>query len=399
MIRSKLHIIFVILLSIYACGILDVDTKNTELRNIQLKVSTEKDKLIYQDISFLVKADKGNKELSVLLENGLITKLFTTSTNEILTIDKKHFVHAGLYTISIYDAGSLLTSRDFTLEAREITDPIEVYAGPNSLVVGSKEQSMLTTIPADKLDNAILEDKKITYRATGAKVFYKNNNISHLVSNTIFTSSNETGKVIVGLSHNKKSSREQQITQTADWGTDFKLKLISHHPYADNRQYSQITTTKILDKYGNTVPDGTFVEFIVKENEKLIGIYKALSIDGIAKVYIKNPAIASTYVISAHIENRALSNSIQISFRNIISKINYKHYQFQKAIKVGPLTSDLGQMIPDGTPVELTIDGKNYVQECYEGYVIFSFVKLGIRKPDAATIKVAGIERKIKLKK
>ena len=202
-----------------------------------------------------------------------------------------------------------------------------------------------------------------------------------------------------GLSHNKKSSREQQITQTADWGTDFKIELVSHHPYADNRQYSQITTTKIADIYRNTVHDGTFVEFIVEEGGNFVGVYKALTIDGIAKVYIKNPAAATIYTVSAHIENRASSNSIQISFRNIISRINYKHYHFQKAIKVGPLTSDLGQMIPDGTAVELTVDGTKYVQECYEGYAVFSFVKLGIKKPESATIKVAGIERKIKLRK
>ena len=399
MIKTKLHIVFIILLSLCACDKLELKTQKTELPRVQLKVSTEKDKLVYQDISFLVKTKAANKAVSVLLENGITTNRFITRTNKVLTVDKKHFVHAGLYTISIYDAGSLLITKDFTLEAREITDPIEVYAGPNSLVVGSKEQCMLTTIPADKLDNAITKDKKIAYRATGANVFYKNNDIKHLVSNTIFSSTNETGKVIVGLSHNKKSSREQQITQTADWGTDFKIELVSHHPYADNRQYSQITTTKIADIYRNTVHDGTFVEFIVEEGGNFVGVYKALTIDGIAKVYIKNPAAATIYTVSAHIENRASSNSIQISFRNIISRINYKHYHFQKAIKVGPLTSDLGQMIPDGTAVELTVDGTKYVQECYEGYAIFSFVKLGIKKPESATIKVAGIERKIKLRK
>jgi len=187
------------------------------------------------------------------------------------------------------------------------------------------------------------------------------------------------------------------VWQTPSWGTDFKIESLNLHPYADNRHYSRIRTTKILDRYDNQVPDGTLITFNVKDQSKVVGSYKAMTIDGIANVYIKNPGETAKWKIQAHIDNRSFSNTISLKYKQNLKSIAHNYDSFTNTLTVGPLNSVLGQYIPDGTVVSLSIDELTVTKECLDGFAIFPLLDDGITNEGPALISVGGLKKEIVL--
>jgi len=396
--RLQLYIAFSILLSLSSCKE-QFKLSDPILDNITLKVKAD-DRFVDQDMLFYVESKQPTKiPITLLLENGLMSKSIKTTTNTKVNIASKYFEQAGLYTLSVFQKTNLLDTKNFFLQAKELVDPIEVYAGPNTIVVGAKEESMLVSIPCDSLDNPISNKSDIDYQSTGAQNFINSKPINHLLSIMAFSSTQKAGDLLIGVSKNDLSSREQKIGQTPDWGMNFSLTTLAHHPYADNRQYTQISTTTIKDQFANLIPDGTLINFDVFEKDKLVAAYKAISIDGKAKAYIKNPATPTQLEIVAHINNRVSSNRLLLNYKQLLSNIEYHYSHFNKLLKIGPLNSVLGPKIPDGTLIELIVGEERYRTESYDGYGSFSFVTLDLREPSDAKVEVAGMQKIVELNK
>ena len=390
--------VLIAILLLLGCQDTTAPTMPDPISQAQIKLKSDHNYQAGHSIWIMIQTpNKKVKPIELIISNGLYTTTFEKLTNKIIKLDSSLFETSGLYDLIVLEKEKVLTKRQIKIKSNSIIEPLDLYTGPSSIIVGGKQQSMVTVVPTDQYDNAIFRDNPIKVKSKRGERINHTTTIKNLIASQEILSQEKSGKIILGVTLDKNTSREQEIQETPDWPTSFTLSLIKHYPYADNRQYLKLRTSRITDKYGNQIADGTLVHFHTYEGAEVRSTYKAIVIDGIANVYIRNPNQAVTWSINASIGPTISSNEIKVKFLNNIKELVYTYDDFLKQITVGPLKSELGQFTPDGTEVILTHNAKEYEGETYNGIVFFNLVELGILTKDKVEISAAGLNRKIQL--
>ena len=374
-------------------------TEPDPISQAQIKLKSDNNYRAGHPIWMMIQTPKKKvNAIELVISNGLYTTSLKERTNKKIKLDSSLFENSGLYDFIILERGEVLTKRQIKIKSSDIIEPLDLYTGPSSIIVGGKQNSMVTAIPTDRYDNAIFSKNPINVKSKrGERINHMTSIKNHVASQQI-TSKKKSGKIILGVTLDKNTSREQEILETPDWPTSFTISLIKQYPYADNRQYLKLRTSRITDKYGNQIADGTLVNFHAFEDNKVSSIYKAIVIDGIANVYIRNPNQACNWSIHASIGPTVSSNEIKVNFLNNIKELVYTYDDFLKQITIGPLKSEQGQFTPDGTEVILLHQGKKYEGETYNGLVTFNLVELGILTKDKVEISAGGFKHKVQLR-
>ncbi len=356
----------------------------------------EKNIQVSEEFSYQLKSGDEKFEFQLLIDNGMFTKSFTCISNELCKVSRGELWQAGEFSVTAIAGNKVLDSDSIHIGEDDITYPLDVYVGPQSIVVGGKQEAMLSTIPSDKYDNPITSSDAISFNSTGAQELNEQSEIKNLLSYTRFPSQEKSGQLFIGINRGEETSREQKVLQIPDWPVEFSIEVVKHHPYADNTQYLQLQTSKLKDQHGNQVADGTMVAFYITSGGKLFGIINSMTINGEAIVYIKNPDVKSTWKIQASVDRYIKSNLITLNFKSMLDKIDFTFDRDNDIIHVGPLNSILGQYLPDGTKVKLT-DGENIViQELIEGKTSFIINELEIDREKNLIIETKGLRQKIK---
>lgn len=233
----------------------------------------------------------------------------------------------------------------------------ESYLGPKTIFVGGEERSMLTNVTTDKFGNPILDGSKVEYnlRYPGEKARSNEIKTDHLISFIQFYSKEKTGKIIIGANSDKASIREQEVRIIPSHPEQVSIEVVEWFPYADSRQTVWLRSDIIKDQYGNVVADGTSITFEVKGENELLNEYRSYTIGGIANVYIENPPVETTWDIYAKLNDATRSNVVSLNFQSNIESLVFDYDRRDHSISVGPITSELGQFVNDGTEVSLTI--------------------------------------------
>jgi len=394
--KRLVKISFILLALLYACN---TPVVQSELRDIdaEIKIKAPKGTTVNNSILLLVKSVEPRLPLDIYIDNGVTIYKEPGFTNQKLELGANLFQTAGLYRLMAFYEQKLIASRSIRFKSKPIKE-LEIYTGPNTIIVGGKQESMLTVIPADEFDNPIIKDQKIKFKSNAPKNIQSNHSINNMLAYHQFTSGNRSTKVLIGVSHKNIGAIEQRVEETADWPQKFKIELVDMHPFADNRQYLRLRTNKITDNYDNQVTDGTQVEFKVTEAKKLVGIYKSIIIDGIANVYIKNPSKPATWTITANVGRSVKSNKLDFNFKQSIKEINHSYDESTQTLTIGPLISTLGQQVPDGTVINLNIQDKALKRETVLGKANFKLSSINVSAEDNIYIIVNGLSKSIKLK-
>lgn len=397
MIKLAKHITFCMVFVMSGCTH-EIVFPEYNYSDAKLKVKAAEGLTAGNTLSFYVATkEKAKSELLLIIDNGIVPRTFECINNSPIAIPEDAFTLSGLYTIKIAYQDQIIASRKLNIKAGEIVDPLEIYTGPNTIVVGGKQASMITAIPADQHDNAITYEAAIKFESDKAKGIKTIRPITNLYSALEFESEDQSKKILVGVSKNAISSTEQVVNEISDWPTDYSIEVINQYPYADNRQYTKLRTSRIYDSYGNQIADGTLVIFEIQDSNRLVGSYKAITIDGVANVFIKNPSIPTEWKIRSYIGDYSISDELQLSYKQNLQELLYEYDSFQKTIKVGPLRSVLGQYIPDGTLVTISSKGVTHQQETYNGYTTFKLVELDITHKEQIELSCALLSENIQL--
>ncbi len=396
--QTKIYTVLFLLMIFFSCKN-NIEPTQPHTNAIELLVQATGGTEVGHPMTFLARTkDNTRIPITLVLSNGIMTHTLRTYINKKTKIESRYFEVAGLYNLDVYKGQKLLKQKKFILQSRSSQDPLSLYCGPTTIVTGGKEPSMITAILSDTFDNPILDPLLVNYKSTGAQNFLSQATNEHLHASETFTSTKNADKLIISVTQEQQGAREQVVTQTADWGQGFSIELISTHPYADNRQYTRLKTDKILDQFGNPVPDGTLITYNIYDKDILISSYKAMTIDGIANVYLRNPKVAQEWKVQAQLSDASESNFLYLNFRPNLNKIAYSYDDFIKVLKVGPLNSVLGQYVPDGTIVEVKIGDQKITKETNNGYATINLLEEGILNLGTATLTVSGVRRKIELR-
>lgn len=289
---------------------------------------------------------------------------------------------------------------------KSIVNSMETYLGPPSIQAGGNDFTMIVIIPTDDLDNPLKPLVPVTLK----KQFLSNESTTEIKTENLIAfrrifSPNLAGRMILSSESFGRNSKEFDVNVVPAIPTNFTITAKRHHSYADGNQITSFITSIIRDSLGNVVSDGTYVEFFIKNKKQAILKASGTTIQGVAIAQMVHPDKAAEWNVKAYVEGISESNSINISYTQVIKDFEVRFSQKNRIITVGPLTSFMKQMIPDGLEVKLTVfrDGKSirkHVKTSREGYVKFQ-LKEGIYKNGKYhfTVESAGITKTIEAKR
>jgi hypothetical protein len=283
---------------------------------------------------------------------------------------------------------------------------METYLGPPSIEAGGKDYTMLVVIPTDTLDNPLKEGTAVLMKHQFLSNEVENKiTIQNLIAYKNIYSPNKSGRMIISSESLGKNSKEFDVNIMPAIPTNFIISTQRNHTYADGNQITSFTTSIIKDTLGNTVSDGTYVEFFIRNKRNAILKTSGTTIAGIATAKMIHPDQEEQWKIKAYITGMAQSNSINIKYKQVITDFDISFSEKNRTIRVGPFKSFMKQMIPDGLQVVLSVINDNKQIEVIhktskKGFVTF-ILKPGVFKSGTYVflIETAGIKKKINAKK
>ena len=300
---------------------------------------------------------------------------------------------------TLLNGGSPLSGQ-FEIQPLRQVSSLETYIGPPSIEAGGTDYTMLVVIPTDSLDNPLPENTAVTAKhqflksETSEVIFTE-----HLIAYKNMFSKRESGRMLVSSESLKHNSKEFVINVFPAIPTDFKISATRPHDYADGNQMTTFTTTIIKDKQNNIVSDGTFVDFFITTPNGNVLKTSGTTVDGIATAKIIHPDHDTQWSIKSFVEGMAESNTLSISYKQVITEFNVAFSKDNRTINVGPLQSFMQQMIPDGLQVKLLVYKDGTLLETWSNTSINGFANFYL-KPDVLKkdrydiiVKTAGLTK------
>lgn len=302
--------------------------------------------------------------------------------------------HAGVVTYHLVQQEQSIQQGTFNLlPATETIGAVETYLGPRSIVANVRDYTMLVSIPTDTLDNMLPDSTQVFLKSQ-----FKNSitTTDHYLSNgfawkRIF-SPLKTGRLSTGSTLEDRSSKELIADIFPDTAQDFSITTERNHDYADGNEIITFGTSQIKDIHGNLMTDGTLVTFYMKDSDGAQWQINASTVNGYAFAKALHPQSPSTWQITAAITGVAKSEVLTQTFTPIIQTIPVQKV-VDRQLKVGPLTSYLGQLVQDGITVTLYIGDQTFESLSRNGEATFYLKEEDFQKGIyEITIQTLGIE-------
>lgn len=303
-------------------------------------------------------------DLKLLLASNLGTMLVSPETEHAVktfTVPEALITSAGELNWVLINNAVKLQKGSITIVAdTSQIAAFESYLGPQRIAAGGSDYAQVTLIPTDRYDNVLPDHTEVAFTTSfNSKTQTEKIEIQNSIAWKNIFSTKQTGRIFNAARIQQVSSILHTIYVDANLAQDFNITVECVHHFADADQITVLKTDVIKDRYGNTVPDGTLVNFLVKTNND--GILQATgnTLNGSASTQIKHPEQPQRWEIQAFITGIATSNIIPISFSAALDTIPTTWNADKYTLTVGPLNGKLNQIVPEGTRVKLLIKNEN----------------------------------------
>jgi hypothetical protein len=251
-------------------------------------------------------------------------------------------------------------SGNISIFSQQQPTSIETYLGPPSIDAGELDYTMLVVIPTDSLDNPIRDNSKVEVKHQFLKSERSENILTDkLIGYKNIYSPKKSGRMIISSESFGLNSKEFDVNIMPGIATDFEIFMHRNHEYADGNQITTFFTSIIKDRNNNIVSDGSYIEFYITNKEGGILKTSGTTLNGVAHSKIVHPDFEESWTIKAYFIGIAESNTITVKYKKVIEDYGVSFNEHNRSIKVGPLKSFMGQIIPDGLSVKLTIYKNN----------------------------------------
>ena len=303
---------------------------------------------------------QGKGNLFLLLDNSFGPLFFQPkiiNDKAMFNIPPEFTEEAGEYHWKLVSNSKVLLSDKFYLGPRiGNLSKIETYFGPRSIRAGGKDYSMLTIIPTDDYDNPLPDS---TVVSISQLIDFKTNvfevRLKDGLAYSLLYGEEKSGRMLVTAAVNGVTSKELTSIVSPSNSTDFKIGFERVHDFADGNQVVRFITSLITDRFGNTVNDGTLVNFIVKNKRGELLKSMGATLAGIATSNMLHPNEEEEWGVTAYITGEAKSNELQLNFKSAIKDFDVKLANDNRNVTVGPILGFMGQLVPEGLLIELKI--------------------------------------------
>ena len=327
--------------------------------------------------------------------------------NAVFNIPPEFTEEAGEYHWKLVSNSKVLLSDKFYLGPRiGNLSKIETYFGPRSIRAGGQDYSMLTIIPTDDYDNPLPDS---TVVSISQLIDFKTNvfevRLKDGLAYSLLYGEKKAGRMLVTAAVNGVPSKEVTSIVSPSNSTDFKIGFERVHDFADGNQVVRFMTSPITDRFGNTVNDGTLVNFIVKNKRGELLKSMGTTLAGIASSNMLHPNEEEEWGVTAYITGEAKSNELQLNFKSAIKDFEVKWSKNNRKIIVGPILGFMGQLVPEGLVIELKIYDSNgkFIEDkqahARSGMGSFELDKGFYLEGDYhITVECAGIKKEMRIK-
>ncbi len=241
---------------------------------------------------------------------------------------------------------------------------LESYLGPRNISAGTEQGAMLVNFPSDIYDNPLGEGTvvEVIEQYLEESQNYKDT-IHNLLSWRYLNKKEKTGRIFVRSSIRDYPSGEMYADIKPGAAKDFSITFNRNHEFADGNQQLILSTDQIKDSFNNVVADGTLVTFLIKNGNSNSLYTTATTVNGIAAARIIHPTSATSWDITAYITGEASSNTLDVTFKASIKDFEASFSTDGHQLMIGPFIGFMGQLVPDFTPVSITINYENGEKE------------------------------------
>lgn len=292
----------------------------------------------------------------------------------VIHIPKVIYQHAGIIEWKLIAGETTLERGSFKLLPNiKQLKTVENYVGPRSIIANERDYTMLVSIPVDSLDN-MLPDQTVVQMSKQFKgdITSTKKEIKSGFTWQRIPAPLTTGRLITGSTLQQISSKELVVDIFPDIAVPFKITKSSNHNYADGNEIIILKTDQIKDSHGNIMTDGTLVTFFIKDDRDNSWQTTSSTVNGYSFAKALHPQAPSTWTVKGVITGMVESQELEIRFESIIDEIHFS-FSENKTVTIGPLTSYLGQLVPDGIPVQLKIDGSEIILKTHNGIATYTF--------------------------
>ncbi|TPN86918.1 hypothetical protein [Aquimarina algicola] len=238
---------------------------------------------------------------------------------------------------------------------------LESYVGPPSIIAGGKDYTMQVVIAKDGYDNPLPDSTAIWLKHQFLNIEKEETVLSKdMIGWQNRFSYDQSGRLLLSSQVNAKISKEFSVEVFPSLPEDFEINSIRKHNYADGNQIVELMTSVLKDQYGNIISDGTWVTYNVIDAKGALLKTQGSTVNGVAVAKILHPDHKDTWKIKAYVPGIAESNTITIAFEPVIEDYPIEFRMQNREIVVGPLSSFMNQLIPNGALVEVKIINENH---------------------------------------
>jgi len=250
----------------------------------------------------------------------------------------------------------------------EPVEPITPLVGARSIIADAGHWAMIVAIPFDRFGNPIAEGTPVDMRSLhpGKALRNYDSKIEYLLAWERIYSGTKAGRTIISVNIDEVHGPEGILLEIPGWPVPFPIEADPLTLPADGFQLMSLRTGEIVDQYDNMMLDGTLVNFVIDGPAGNLRIIPAQTVDGVAETIIQAPNEPGSYTIRAAVfgmESEPLV--VEFTLGPAVSQfdidVEINSEKGELALTAGPITGELDQYVPDGTPVTYDIIGPDKV--------------------------------------
>jgi hypothetical protein len=276
---------------------------------------------------------------------------------------------------------------------------IDVHAGPRTIIADGNDTTMVATIPSDAFGNPLPDGHAviITLVDDAGRVVDVDADIEHGVAAELISSGTSAGTVEVFATDGSVSSRRVEYDEVPGAASAVSTVLTgdSSTLVADGRQLIEVSTSTIVDRFGNRLLDGHLVQ-LRTDGPGGVGLATATTIDGIARFRVPAPSRPGTVTLAAMVDG-TVGEPMILTFAPAVSAIPAVvriDDTGSSIVDVGPVLDALGAVVSDGTPVTVSTDGAESIDLPLRGGM--ASIDVGVLDVGTAVdIEVLGVMRTV----
>lgn len=283
--------------------------------------------------------------------------------------------------------------------------PITPLIGPHSVIANGRAQSMAVVIPFDAHGNTIADGSTVllSIQYPDQRVVVREVTVQGGVAWLRVPGGTREGRIAISAVSGAGRGQEADLVAVSGDAADIRVVVEPPLANADGRQIVAMRTNQIRDAAGNLVSDGTLVRFVAKMPDGTLRSIPAYTIDGVAQAPLQASAAPGVAEVIALVLSQQ-SQPAQITFTPgpaigtiaVSGEIDSAKHKLR--VTAGPIAGALGQLVPDGTVVAITITdaaGATHVSSAQtELGMIDALIELhGLAPGPAQLVLVAGAGR------